>query len=700
MSNWFKLATWPIAKGDEITWRHFEDIRRAIFIIRAALVYAAEVPEGTAWEAGSYAIRTVRTHGGIFWVSSINSNTEEPVYGSSWYPNADTNNYLHYCRNSLYHTYYHCSHSPPPGIVDYFPEAYRILPTQVWQLTNCVHFADHEDAHDYKAGDKIKVTDTVFAYQGMHVGYICKLAHTSSGGNKPIANFTSPTNSTYWKQYGDPVEVSTKPYVSGNHGSKYPDFRGYPASSQGSVGQQPYKKSDSGWPDDGVLNNELHKDASYAEYQAAIERVCEGGWIFFTNSESVPYYYDPATIWEKPPIAMGSDWNWDCNRSTFELVLKFMDNYDWYWDDVYYPFNWHNPPGSSPHDEGCDWCKTHGEAFSEDPPYWPSHPVWRRTWRYAMTKHADEYENLSIYRDHANISGSHNGQVPPEEPTGGDDTAAHTYHTLKEWHANPFAGCLNDMHDALDALQNLHLNWEISVEWYMKYCISWAAYEAYTSGEVAAASDARMRDLIDATTVPPAWPDAAWHATNGGEPNWYVEMGGGWVEDPLEGHLDGFVITQQGYGDPATLNKLKLIITMTDALPRNAGIAGGCYLTSTAAMHENWSEHATTPGSPPTGSFNGVSYHEKMWGGIPVLFNMTDGYFERHPCSFPSGGGTMERIFEPEGTALTPDYALPQSCSGHDLEQCGQGTRAYAYGNFSVDLPTTYIVIDKDFAIL
>lgn len=714
MSNWFALANWTghPTKGDEITWQYFEDIRRAIFIIRAALVKASVYE--TSWIAGSYNTGDMVGNDGLYWVSTSDNNTAEPTKAgwasTSWLPCADSNKYLNYSRNSLFHLAYNCSHTVCEGLTQqYFPKAYYLLPTQVWPLTNCVHFANWEDGHDYKAGDKIKVTDSTFAYQGMHVGYICTVSHTSSSGNKPIANFTSPSTGGYWKQYGDPVEVSTKPYISGNSGSKYEDFRGDAVSPAGQVGQQPYRKSNnSGWPDDGDLDNELHKDASYAEYQAAVERVCEEPWMFFTSEAS--YYYDPEHIWEKPPIAAGDDWNWDCNCSSFELILKLMGKYDWYWDAAYYPVRYQTSQGVVT-EIACQWCASHGSEV----PYYPHHRIWRRGWRYAMNPHAGTQKNQ------ATISDAHNGltgaNLPPED-FGIDEEPALTNHTLQSWHANPFAEMLNDMKEALGYCIRLHFDWDIDVLWEYQqgnFYLSdeWTEehpgelpLQAATAAEIWPAEDENMRTQL-------AWyiAEDEWLPTGGdGYPFWYVGVQGGYYPPAYHPpQLVGWNYYVSGWNASPGINRLRLTMHMDDP-PRNVGTGGGCVLISSPISAYQVSNdehvHAAPPEMDP-GWYHGTSYHVKSWGGIPVVYSEIEGYYERHPFSF--SGGTLVKIFEPESGALVSTYGLPGpgtcdydsgapyhlTCPDH-----GQTAEAFAKGRFSIDLPLFYITINKDFAIL
>ena len=684
LSNWFTLASWNIAKGDEILWKHFEDIRRALFILMTAQTAASVYEESWSADAhyddppvNGYAIGSIVGNEGMFWVSTINQTThEEPTkagwMGTSWLPYADSDKYLHHCVNSLYRTAYYCSHTGFEGW--YFPEAYRLLPSQVWPLTNC-GFTPWENGHDYKVGEKISVTDSVFAYQGMSVGYICTGDHLSASGNKPIANFTSPSTGGYWEQYGEHVVVSTKPFISDNAGTKNPDHTGDWQSFEGQAGWRPYHIL-SGWPDDGNFENELHTDSSFAEYQAAVERACEGPWVFFTDAWGgvVPYFWESVyDIWDKPPIAGGVDYNWDANGSSFELILKMMNKFDWVWDYQFFPHSG-NP---SYH---CDWCGTHGHEGHD------AHPVWRRTWRYAMTP-----QGLRTLRDHYNISSPHNGQYPPSEPTTPDDATAHTNHTLKDWHANPFADCLNDMKEALCLCERIHLDWGISGQWFEKRgnpagCpYPQTSYSGFISDE-----NSYMLANLAA--------EEEWSSGNG-TLSWSVESDAVFCDGSLCGEGAGSHARWEFrpcFIDPVDVNAVKLTLTMATP-PRRAGSAGGGIMRVTSGnnISDSWQQH-------PTGAYQAVSYPTgASWGGEAVGGDYEAGHYRRVAISFPSGGGTTSQEWWPSG-ACTPIYSLPPGggCSEPDCPKHGGTTRAEITGSFQVEPTSFYLNIDKDFAIM
>ena len=213
-----------------------------------------------------------------------------------------------------------------------------------------------------------------------------------------------------------------------------------------------------GWPDESE-SNEYHSDFGYKEYQAAVERVCEGAWMFSADGD---YYWTDQTSNEKPQIALGNDWRWNCNRSTFELILKKMGSFSWYWDDSYPPHNQHTylsgGLGLVCADLACDWCNVVGGNSNVEAT--TNHPVWRRTWRYAM-------DGKSHLRAGTLFSDSHRGAYPPSvdsDPAGYATSQIVLDHTENAWHGNPHADCLNDIKLALELCSKL--NWGVSVSWY------------------------------------------------------------------------------------------------------------------------------------------------------------------------------------------------------------------------------------------
>jgi hypothetical protein len=183
-------------------------------------------------------------------------------------------------------------------------------------------------------------------------------------------------------------------------------------------------------------------------------------------------------------------------------------------------------------------------------------------------------------RNHANISDSHNSQVPPSAPTGGDDATALTNHTIKTWHGNPFADCLNDMAEALGYCTKLHLDWGIGVVWEELWGVS-DGTDAYAAAEsVWPDVDADLRASLGAAPAPPFH---LWNVVASGVPMWQTVAQGHWYAeadppDQLEGwNFSAYPVTAW----PIELNALRVTISMATP-PRNAGTAGGCSIISYA----------------------------------------------------------------------------------------------------------------------
>jgi len=89
---------------------------------------------------------------------------------------------------------------------------------------------------------------------------------------------------------------------------------------------------------------------------------------FITAWEADNESYDPANNINHPVYARLDDKYWHCNVSAFELVLREIGNFDWWWDTSHPAVSWElydnnqDDPGSWPLPRGC----------------------WRRTWKHSM----------------------------------------------------------------------------------------------------------------------------------------------------------------------------------------------------------------------------------------------------------------------------------------------------------------------------
>ena len=215
MSNWFTLATWPLTAHCEITWKHFEDIRRGIFILQSCMVTKVQYED--TWQdyhqytyygtQNGYRKGSVIGHDGIYWVANSNNlgygieSIHAPYKNNwrGWLPYADSTKYYHYCQNSLYHLGFQCGHSDDyQHAREYVCHASEMLPTQVWYMTNC-NFPAWSSSTAYKVGDKVSVSDTAIERDGMICGYICTATHTN---DKPTSIFPSTsllTGGSHWR---------------------------------------------------------------------------------------------------------------------------------------------------------------------------------------------------------------------------------------------------------------------------------------------------------------------------------------------------------------------------------------------------------------------------------------------------------------------------------------------------------------------
>lgn len=665
MSNWFTLATWPLTKGSEVTWKHFEDIRRAIFILYSAQAFAATYED--TWQDNhtytfdgsthnGYRKSSIIAHDGMFWVAPSNNfaygthNNCAPHKADwkGWYPCADSTKYYHYCKNSLYYLgNMQCGHTGALyGDTEWVCPAADMLPAQTWHLTNCTHFAEWDSSTAYKVGDKVKVSDTTIARDGMICGYICTVANTNQKPTSVFPSATLLTGGSYWRAYGDPVEVAPTKFLSGNSGARYADNRGN--GNSGTVNSWPYGIS-GGWPDQNG-SNEYHSDCGYQQYQAAVERVCDGGWMFQTTND----YYWNGNSNEKPKIDFGSHWRWNCNRSCFEYILKRIDKFSWYWDGSYPPANWvYKNAQVGYEDEECEWCIAHGASHPNN--NLKSHAVWRRTWRYGM-------KNFSQLKAQGVISESHNGEYPPaSNPTDSNYTQTLLKKTLNRWHGNPYLEALNDMKAAL--IECSKLRWPVTVNFTQKVGFG----SGGTQGDATGEADASL-DTADWVTY----------------------------ESDIVG-VEG-VVTRMIYPPIVLLDYIantriiKLTVSITTP-PRNAALGGGIAIKSYGLGLSDDFAH--------DGSYyrNDIYYDSAFTNGnfnLPTFPTKDVNYYEEFNVPLPPDtGGTIEHIFDPPSWPSVPDE-LPLTCHQHQLEHSATWTKE----NWVIDISKFYITIDKDISII
>lgn len=702
MSNWFTLATWPLTANTEVTWKHFEDIRRAIFILYSCSIPASHFPEEpSTWSppTGGYMGGEVVKWGGMWWVSDFDGNTTEPskTNWGKWLPVADSQKYYHYCQNSHYYLgNMRCGHT---GGEDgwYAPHAALRLPSQVWPLTNCIHFSEWQSGHEYKVGDKVRVQDRAFERDGMQCGFICIKKHTSSSDSespykKPTTYFPTPIVSEYWRLYGDPVEVSSEEFISKNSGVMYP-YEG------GSGLHQAYSVA-SGWP---MSTNELHGDEKYQEYQSAVERIVDGsGFLHTTDCE---YEWDSGSA-GKPEYDSAADWRYNCNKSAFELALRELNIFNWYWDAECQPKNW--VYSTYYHDwfvQPCEYCAYHGQSGENT----KGHGVWRRGWRYGM-------DNSRGWLSAGVISESHNGTCPASSSHGTDSQAAQVTlnHTQNLWHGNPSKEVLNDMKAVLDFYDKK--SWTIQIAWQSKiaygHATNWDCqprehlgsssniYNAYKDlGGFFddAESDARgeYANLDWGTT---------WVNSNYATMSIYMQAAGHYfwdrVSNPPDSHWE--IYPMQGIAD-CEFNAVRLRLRIPDP-PRNANAGGRIQGYSVGLDRAPSVDHYVNGAYAYYYVTSYVDYTvESSFGTVelPTTHAAEDTVAFNLPPLAMSGGDVIV-TFVPNAPFPQPSPGMP-SCSGHNATYHGFDYSCewtvFAGGNIWVVPSRFYYTITKTFSI-
>jgi hypothetical protein len=463
MSIEFPAERWNVSAGDEVMAEHFEDIRKAIWRRWSIMNRDLDFDDLTPWVNPYYAEPgDIRTRNGIAWIATGEGILGEPGVDGGWSEYALSYRYSHFCDNSS-----KVRHRLVEGNVSRFPPSTGYLPLQVTRANNPKNGSTWGSGTAYVKGNIVLLYDA----QNICFSFRCKTDHTSSAANRPYAGGWNwgldgfdNLRSTYWVLVGEPYCVVTKNrrtagdfdwYLSRKIGATYPTDR--------SIGHYPYHV-DNGVPAEPNPLDSVYNDDKYWEYQSAVERICEAyAWYFDTGFSDFIQTTPTAT-----PIDRGDSWRWDCNQSTFELILKKLGEYDWYFDVQNYP----DKAGSNP--PRCPVCNQ------------LAHPVWRRTWRHSMRlsdtasfrlRDKDAYRPLASCSAYSGFSWTYNGHeynswnelcddnvqhiwladqnwqdATPADPYHLDNPnmdAVRIRHTYSHWHGNPPAAILNDMKDVL-----------------------------------------------------------------------------------------------------------------------------------------------------------------------------------------------------------------------------------------------------------
>ena len=425
MGDWFTLATWPLSKGDEVTWKHFEDVRRGIFLLIKQLGSKFNL---AAYSGGyPYSLGEKCTYDGIVWISTQNNNQgHTPSTSSSyWYQGTDYK-YSHFGINTNKKVIADCATCQD---TEWF-NSYEMLPRHLDATCNTA-------GSQWQSGQSIKKGDIRWKLDSQLIQwtYTAKSDHVSDSGN-------TPPNATYWSLYKNHIEV-TVPTISNaiidgeptpTIGTMYEDTNvsgeGHYVTSYGIGGGRP--------PSSG---NPLHAEQKFYEYQAHIERMGELNFWELTAGFS-----RFGTGYRK--YAPMTDWRFDCNKSGFELALKKSGSWHWWYDTSYYPKYWHWAGGGFWAQSNCPICNTQDHGGG----------VWRRTWTTSMAE-------LPYLREQDEISSPHDAAPTTRmypNPTGdAREQRLYKAHNLNVWHGNAWAVTLNQMKAVLSEYK--YTSWPLSI---------------------------------------------------------------------------------------------------------------------------------------------------------------------------------------------------------------------------------------------
>lgn len=347
MSYW-ETAKWPIEAGDEISHLHFEDLRKWLWLLehRDAGHYN-EPPEwspggGLPWDAGSVRV----TYDGEIWTNEFDmvvnvhpppsGGIDAPEHGNGWIRCASNNRYHHWDKNA--HRWIINAHYS--GGMDYVLSAqtYKWLPKHTdpkEQLPPVIY--DDTERVAWRYNDKVEVKQ----------GHISENIGAQYYSQYPWGE--EPVPSVIWSNYGianGEPDCIGEPYYDRKICDSYQAMAEYYTSVLRWVWR----------PTSTFKRNWLARYPGHAEW----------------NPDAYPPHTPPQPFYaymEGGYSGFGQYGEfWGCNGSGFELGLKLMGQYDWYWDTLH-PFIpillWElyiDDPAANPLPIGC----------------------WRRTWKYSM----------------------------------------------------------------------------------------------------------------------------------------------------------------------------------------------------------------------------------------------------------------------------------------------------------------------------
>lgn len=309
--SWSLCASWPVRAGDEVTAAHFEDLRKLYW----AWVFGLSGEPDAGTLPAAYDAEAVYYHGGLcifedYYYTFCPPERYEDEEGTivtsiTGLSPAESSLWVRTARVWVYTDFYPSHICSVCQWRDFTPTAgvWRIIPA--WQMLPAP-LNPYTQTHLVRAGYELpRPAEELHGY----------------GVETPVRfmrNYNDP-------RYGFGGSNSLKQIVSGFIGPQFPYIPGV---------SRPYMLFN-GTPHEGDFGQNLF-DWKMGGYQSFVERLCEsnGGWRRSLDDDDFFWEGDPEDPpnYLKPAVAAQNHPFWRCNESAFELILKKLNNFDWFLD--------------------------------------------------------------------------------------------------------------------------------------------------------------------------------------------------------------------------------------------------------------------------------------------------------------------------------------------------------------------------------
>ena len=384
MGFWWEKAVWPAVKGVERAYPFFEDIRRLLFLIEHPSAGSINIYRQYGKKVGEDYVPYDENNWVGSWDGWTSENPAKPGWIKIFYKDATEAEDIYV--NFVNMTETNLDAHPPI-------KENGMLDTVYWKLAVNPNFYCHYNSNAGKP--KIGADGRYIVIHHSEVDEECELsAYTSIlKAYKWLPRHTHPYRQvapldleSVIKQRRDPllfgVETKDK-YITQSIGTEW-------NRSKDTVGSEPCKKPrrlseyvlESGEPDDPSSGceasgqcaedpkmNEAYQDRAIftiEQYGSLFMKEVDANFITAWEEDNEPY--DPINNENHPVYAYLSDKYWHCNVSAYELVLREIDDFDWWWDTSHPAVPWWLYDEQFP--PTADWPLPRG--------------CWRRTWKYSM----------------------------------------------------------------------------------------------------------------------------------------------------------------------------------------------------------------------------------------------------------------------------------------------------------------------------